>query len=267
MKMQRKILIGLVLTLIIVIFIPLYWATESGRQGAARQRIKTEAVERGAHLYPLHCAKCHGREGEGKIGPALKGTTLDEGLLRRTIARGIPGKPMPAFGEEYDGALKNHQIEDLVVFIKNWDQSLIASSPHEAPGPEPASALAHGGAPGPAGTPSGPSAGTPATSFGEIKFDPNTPQKTLRSGERIFRASCNNADCHELPTADDIKDLESDEELIETLTKMVERAKLPAVSAEEVMRYLLSVRHGVVLQSSHEEQSNEPAQRQSAKGL
>lgn len=131
--MQQKILLGLVLTLIIVIFIPVYWATESGRQEAARERLKTEAVARGAGLYASHCGSCHGSAGEGRIGPALKDSPLDENVLEKVIARGIPGTAMPASAQEEGGSLKEHQIKDLVTFIKNWDQSLI-----EAPSATPA---------------------------------------------------------------------------------------------------------------------------------
>ncbi len=42
--MQRKIFIGLALTLVIVIFIPLYWVTEPGRQEAALARQQAEEV-------------------------------------------------------------------------------------------------------------------------------------------------------------------------------------------------------------------------------
>ncbi len=134
MKLQKKILIGLALTLIIVIFIPLYWATEPGRQESARQRQKAEAVERGAKLYALQCAACHGSQGEGGIATALKDSLLDENVLERTIARGIPGTVMPAFDQEEGGSLKRHQIQDLVTFIKNWESAM---PPKPAPESQP----------------------------------------------------------------------------------------------------------------------------------
>ncbi len=137
--MQTKILIGLALTLIIAIFIPLYWATESGRQEAARERQIDEAASRGAELYTLQCAVCHGPAGEGGIGPAVKSITQEAVELEKTIARGIAGTVMPAMGEEDGGPLKRHQIEDLVIFMLNWDQSRIVSSPIPVvPIPEPA---------------------------------------------------------------------------------------------------------------------------------
>ena len=135
--MQQKIIIGLALTLIIAIFVPVYWAMEPGRQEAARERQEAETVERGAELYTSSCAICHGSRGEGNVGPALKGIQLDDEVLERIIARGIPGTAMSAWGEEEGGALKKHPIKDLVTFIKNWDQSLIEPPPVKTPPPTP----------------------------------------------------------------------------------------------------------------------------------
>lgn len=136
--MQQKIIIGFALTLFIVVFIPLYWATEPGRQEAARERQEAEVVARGAELYALQCVGCHGAEGEGKMGPALKGSPFDDTVLEKTISRGIAGTAMPAMGEEDGGSLKKHQIKDLVTFILNWNQSLIESPPTPVPVPAPA---------------------------------------------------------------------------------------------------------------------------------
>jgi mono/diheme cytochrome c family protein len=139
--MQQKIFIGLVLTLVIVIFIPLYWATEPGRQEAARARQQAEAVARGAELYALNCATCHGLTGEGIDAPALKGNQLDADIMKKIISRGISGTEMPAWSVEEGGLLQSHQIEDLIMFIRNWDQSLIEASsvptPPSVPAPTP----------------------------------------------------------------------------------------------------------------------------------
>jgi cbb3-type cytochrome c oxidase subunit III len=121
--MQQKILIGFILTFIIVIFVPVYWAMEPGRQEAARIRQQTEAVERGAATYSSVCANCHGAQGEGMVGPALKGTSLDDDALAKIIVRGIPGTAMTAWGDEDGGPLKSHQIDDLVNFIKHWESA------------------------------------------------------------------------------------------------------------------------------------------------
>lgn len=122
--MQQKIIIGLALTLVIVIFIPVYWAMEPGRQEAALNRQQAEAVERGTELYISSCATCHGLQGEGNIGPALKDIQLDDNVLEKTIARGVPGTAMDAWSTEDGGPLHQQQIKDLVAFIKNWQDTL-----------------------------------------------------------------------------------------------------------------------------------------------
>lgn len=106
--------------MVIVIFIPVYWAMEPGRQAAASVRQQAEAVERGAETYSSACATCHGVQGEGTVGPALRGTSLDNDVLTKTIIRGVPGTAMMAWGDEDGGPLKKHQINDLVTLIKNW---------------------------------------------------------------------------------------------------------------------------------------------------
>lgn len=229
--MQRKIIIGLALTLAIVIFIPLYWAMEPGRQEAARNRQQAEAVERGAEIYSSACAACHGSRGEGILGPALKGTRLDDAALEKITARGIPGTAMAAWDEEDDGPLKKHQIKDLVTFIRNWDQSLIESSSISIPTPAPKPA-------------SSPSEWTPVASLEDVEYDPDTPDNILLTGKRVFQNSC--SACHDLPAAQVIKDFASDEALLEVLIPMTELGELPTDYSEKVIRYLLAVRHDTV---------------------
>lgn len=125
--MQQKIFIGLALTLVIVIFIPLYWATEAGRQEAARERLQAAEIEKGAQLYMANCATCHGAEGEGNIGPPLIGSPLDEEAMEKIISRGMPGTAMAAWGQEDGGPLKDFEVRDLVTFIKNWDSTLLVA--------------------------------------------------------------------------------------------------------------------------------------------
>ncbi len=118
--MQKKIIIGFVLTLIIVIFIPVYWVMEPARQEAALNRLHDEAVDRGAEVFTSNCAACHGSQGEGNIGPALIGTQLEDDILEKTIARGIQRTVMAAWGKEDGGPFHQQQIKDLVILIRSW---------------------------------------------------------------------------------------------------------------------------------------------------
>ncbi|MBI2328989.1 MAG: c-type cytochrome [Chloroflexi bacterium] len=140
--MQQKIIIGFVLTLIIVVFIPVYWAMEPARQEAALNRQRDEAVARGAELFSANCAVCHGAQGEGNIGPALKGTRLSENTLKKTIARGVPGTAMAALSKEDAGPFHPQNLSDLVTFIKNWDGATPSSAPPAEPPATPAAVSA-----------------------------------------------------------------------------------------------------------------------------
>jgi mono/diheme cytochrome c family protein len=53
------------------------------------------AAEDGAAIYKAKCAACHGASGEGKMGPALKGTSLSADQIADALAKGAPGKKAP----------------------------------------------------------------------------------------------------------------------------------------------------------------------------
>ena len=53
------------------------------------------AAEDGAAVYKAKCAMCHGPDGAGKMGPALKGTKLTEAQLADFVAKGDAGKKAP----------------------------------------------------------------------------------------------------------------------------------------------------------------------------
>jgi mono/diheme cytochrome c family protein/translation initiation factor 2 beta subunit (eIF-2beta)/eIF-5 len=127
----RKVAIGLALTLVLVLIVPLLYLREPGRQAEARQRLQGEAILRGAEIYAASCAQCHGVSGGGLIGPPLRGTNLDEEALKKVISRGVSGSVMPAWSTEEGGLLKENQLKDLVTFIKNWDQEAVASAIEE----------------------------------------------------------------------------------------------------------------------------------------
>ncbi|MGA9566258.1 MAG: cytochrome c [Candidatus Korobacteraceae bacterium] len=53
------------------------------------------AAEDGAAIYKAKCAMCHGAAGEGKVGPALKGTSLSTDQITDALLKGAPGKKAP----------------------------------------------------------------------------------------------------------------------------------------------------------------------------
>ncbi len=49
----------------------------------------------GAATYKAKCAACHGPEGQGKIGPALKGSALTADQITDLLAKGDEAKKAP----------------------------------------------------------------------------------------------------------------------------------------------------------------------------
>jgi len=49
----------------------------------------------GGALFKAKCAGCHGAEGQGKIGPALKGTSLTADQIADLLTKGNDAKKPP----------------------------------------------------------------------------------------------------------------------------------------------------------------------------
>ncbi len=49
----------------------------------------------GAATYKAKCAGCHGPEGQGKVGPALKGTSLTDAQISDLLTKGNDAKKAP----------------------------------------------------------------------------------------------------------------------------------------------------------------------------
>ncbi|MCJ7623271.1 MAG: c-type cytochrome, partial [Anaerolineaceae bacterium] len=68
----------------------------------------------GAEIFAQICAQCHGANGEGLTGPALKPIELNTEEIYDSINLGHEGTAMLAWG----GILSSQQIQDLVDFIQ-----------------------------------------------------------------------------------------------------------------------------------------------------
>lgn len=88
-------------------------------------------------LYGMHCAGCHGADGEEGPAPPLKDplflAIVPDEVLRRVIREGRTGTPMTAFAKDKGGPLTENQIDLLARGIKRrWAR---AEQPKRKPPP------------------------------------------------------------------------------------------------------------------------------------
>ena len=76
MKLMKLTILVLAIAVALMVMVPsLSWAAEDG-----------------AAVYKAKCAACHGADGAGKVGPALKGTKVDVAAF---VQNGEAGKKAP----------------------------------------------------------------------------------------------------------------------------------------------------------------------------
>ena len=122
-----------------ILFTAIYWFYEvGGPLGISEPRLDAEltaqqvtAVERGYNVFEANCARCHGVNGEGGIGPTLNRQDklfahLNENYLRTVLATGgryVCGNAnslMPIWSNlsTPPGPLNYVQIDDLIAFLR-----------------------------------------------------------------------------------------------------------------------------------------------------
>ncbi len=119
--------------------------------GTSRPYVAPDKVIEFTAHYGANCAGCHGANGSGGAALGLANPTYlaiaSDEVIRRAIADGIPGTPMPAFAKHAGGMLTDAQVESLVTGIRaQW------SKPHAAGLDIPPYADASPGDPGRGGT-------------------------------------------------------------------------------------------------------------------
>ena len=105
------------------------------------------ALAAGKETYGKFCAACHGKDGEGRVGPSFQDTVWKFGAenVVESIGKGRPGG-MPPWGK----ALKPDQLLQVSAYVLSLSQGAGGA---EAPPPA-ASPAATGASPAPAASPS-----------------------------------------------------------------------------------------------------------------
>ena len=214
---RLQITIGLLL-IVATMFLILYIGINdlAYRLDAEAQFQLGKSIENGAKLYEVNCAFCHGKYGEGRIGPTLNTPVLFdtgpngrlaqmdwtgtvESFIKSAIAAGRPGTIMQPWSQEFGGPYRPDQIQDLTNFIMNWE----------------------------------PTAGQYPKSVVEAKATPIPPANMFVVGKELF----NNLGCGNCHAIAGISEGKVGPELTHIATQAEERAQEAGVaSAEEYIR-------------------------------
>ncbi len=130
--------VGFLAVVVVILFITVYWFYELAPLGFREPRLDAEAnsqqvtsVERGYNLYEANCARCHGANGEGGIGPVLNSQEklyahLSVDYINNMMvaggryACGNVNSVMPVWSNtgHPPGPLNYIQIDDIISFIR-----------------------------------------------------------------------------------------------------------------------------------------------------
>ena len=70
----------------------------------------------GAAIYKTKCAACHGPEGQGKVGPAVKGSTLTSDQITDLLTKGNEAKKAPH--KKAMGAVSAEDAKAVAEYVK-----------------------------------------------------------------------------------------------------------------------------------------------------
>jgi len=139
--MERKIVITVAMIAAMALLFMGYGFREEARQADAQEAQLDISIGRGITNFTTLCFPCHGEKGQGAVvpdsnplrlapplnRPDLRPTDPDDrkktyDFLFKTISRGRPGTPMPAWGQSDGGTLLDEHVNELALMILNGDR-------------------------------------------------------------------------------------------------------------------------------------------------
>lgn len=121
---------ALIFALITLNIAAVFQLSEQTRVEREAAELHEEKVRRGAAKYVANCARCHEDDGSGsELAPSLNDivflSTVSNEFLQHTITEGRPRTIMPAWGQDEGGSLTDQDIEEVVTFIRNWENPVV----------------------------------------------------------------------------------------------------------------------------------------------
>lgn len=89
---------------------------------------------RGAQLYAINCALCHGTNGEGRVGANLAkdwSSIRPDLRVKSVIEIGVEGSVMPPWSQAHGGPLSDQDINDITAYILTWSGAETAPETEE----------------------------------------------------------------------------------------------------------------------------------------
>src|SRR5918912_354030 len=143
LAMERKIIAIVAMLAAMALLFLGYGFREPARQVQASEAQLDTSIGRGITNFTTLCFGCHGEKGQGAVvpdsnpirlapqlnRPDLRPTDPDDrkkeyDFIFKTIQRGRPGAPMPAWGQTDGGTLLDEQINELALMILNGDREV-----------------------------------------------------------------------------------------------------------------------------------------------
>ena len=129
-----------------------YGLREGDREVEAQEAQLDTSIGRGIENFSSLCFPCHGEKGQGAVvpdsnpirlapplnRPDLRPTDPDErkkeyDFIFKTIQRGRPGTPMPAWGQTDGGTLLDEHINELALMVLNGDREMMFEGTRATP--------------------------------------------------------------------------------------------------------------------------------------